>query len=201
MTLIEAMQELLSCKMVDGKTALHAILTESDPSAKLQKITLSELAPGMLVLYIDNGRKVLYRSGKQHKTVAVCMSPLFSTTNGKDHNCGCDAVLIHVPDENDTRCEIFYIELKSDTPYGYAGQFVSTMCFLQYVKIVIQEFWDAEMLITRERYIVFHTDTQNFQPKLGKRTTRPDPKNANSPEKPDMHIVRDRMTIRCTELF
>lgn len=201
MTLLEAMQELLSCKVVDGKTASHAILTESDPSAKLQKITLSDLPRGMLVLYIDDGRKVSYRSGTRQKTAAVCMSPLFSTINGKDHNCGCDAVLVYVPNESEPFCEIFYIELKSDSPSGYAGQFLSTACFLQYVRIVLREFWHVEMTITRERYIVLHTDTLNFRPRLGKRTIRPDPTNANSPERPDMHVVQNHQIKRCTELF
>src|SRR5258708_3678097 len=129
MTIIKALQELLSCKTVNGNTASQAILEESDPSAKLQKITLSELKAGMLIMHIDDGRKVFHGQANKKKTAAVCMSPLFRRDGAYDHNCGCDAVLLRVPNENDPDCEIFYIELKSDSPSGFAGQFRSTKCF------------------------------------------------------------------------
>ena len=41
MTIIEALEELLSCKAINGNTASQAILEENDPSAKLQKLTLT----------------------------------------------------------------------------------------------------------------------------------------------------------------
>ena len=201
MTIIEALQELLSCEMVNGSQASEAILKENDPLAKLRKITLSELKPGILVLHIDNGRKVLYQQAGRQKTAAVCMSPLFNTDGANDHNCSCDAVLIHVPDKNSADCELFYIELKSDAPSGFAGQFRSTWCFFRYVQTLLKEFWDVEMNIIRERYIVYHTDTQNARPGPGKRPSRPSPKSANRPEEPVKFIVRDRETRRCTEFI
>ena len=201
MILLEAMQELLHCESVNGKTASHAILAESDPSAILRRITLSNLAPGMLVLHIDSGRKVFYTSGKQRKTAAVCMSPLFSTTTGRDANRGCDAVLIYVPDEHSPTCEVFYIELKSDSPADYAGQFRSTACFFQYVRILLQEFWGVEMTIARQKYIVLYTNTRNARPTLGKQPTRPVPRNANSPDRPERHVVLNGMDLSCTKLF
>ncbi len=201
MNLLDAMQELLSCKADDGRTHAHAILEESDPSSKLRKVTLSNLKPGMLVLHIDNGRKVFAGQSGKKKLATVCMSPLFSMISGKDHNCSCDAVLIRIPDENDPACEIFYIELKSDRPYGYSGQFRSAKCFFRYMQIVLKEFWGIDMRIAKERYIVLHTDTENARTSLGKQRPQFSSQSANRPEKPEMHIVKDGMTVRCTELF
>ena len=201
MTIIEALQELLSCKAVNGNTASHAILEENDPLAKLQKITLSELKPGMLVLHIDNGRKVLYEQAKKQKIAAVCMSPLFRTDGIREHNCGCDAVVVRIPNANKPDCELIYIELKSDAPSGFAGQFRSTWCFFRYIQTLLKVLWEVEMSITKERYVVFHTDTQNSRPSLGKQPPRFSPKGANSPYEPEKYIVKNLDTIHCNQLF
>ncbi len=195
MTVIEALKTLLSCDMADGSSLSHVLLEEKDPTAKLKKIIISELRPGMLALMIDEGRKIKW-SGK---SVAVCMSPLFTTTGDNDHNCACDAVLVRELDG--AACELCYIDLKSDSPSGYEGQFVSTRCFFRYVQEILRELFAVEMTIRKERFIILHTDTSNARPSLGKRKTRFGPSAANRPGEPDKHIVRDGDTVRCTSLF
>lgn len=201
MTLIQAIEELLSCKSVSGNTASDAILKESDALAILQKLTLTDLKAGMLVLHIDEGRKVFPEKAAGDKPVAVCMSPLFNTAGIHDYNRGCDAVLVKVSRENDREvCKLLYIELKSHKPAGFAGQFRSTRCFFRYVKALIEEFWELEMNITSERFVVFHTDASGNRTR-GKQPTRFSSNNANSPEEPQRYVVRNNDIVRCTELF
>ena len=107
MSVVDALVKLLSCGMVNGRSQSHVRLTEEDPSAKLRSLTLENLQQGMLVMHIDRGRKILHRG----KVVAVCMSPLFKATGASDHNCSCDAVLLH--EKANGECEIFYIDLTS----------------------------------------------------------------------------------------
>lgn len=199
MTVIEKIVNLMHCEKVDGRTADHALLEETDTTAKLKKLTLSDLQTDMLVLKIDAGRKVV----QGRSVVAVCMSPLFTTMGAGDHNCACDAVVVR--ERKAGVCEIVYIDLKSDDPSGFAGQFKSTRCFMRYVKELINDLYtqpnEEPMTIGRERFIVFHTDSRNARPSLGKQPTRFTPAAANSPNAPEKHIVLDGMMKRCTELF
>jgi hypothetical protein len=196
MTVIEALKTLMDCGMVDGNSASHAIIKEDDPNAKLQKLTISELGPGMLALMIDEGR-IIQHNGRR---VAVCMSPLFTTAaNANDHNCTCDAVIVR--EGANAACEIVYIDLKSDAPAGYAGQFKSTRCFMRYVRELLRDLYDVPMEITRERFVIFHTDSRNAKPSLGKRPTRFTPADANSPNAPEKHIVRNNDTVRITAIL
>ena len=73
MDVVEAIKELMGCDLVDGATHTHALLEEKDPTAKLKKLTLSDLNKGMLLLKVDEGRKVM----KGKRKVLDCMSPLF----------------------------------------------------------------------------------------------------------------------------
>lgn len=195
MTMIEALLKLLSCRIVDGRQASEAIIEEKDVSAKLKKITLSDLQPGILVLLIDEGRKV--RLGG--KVVIDCMSPLFNITGDSHHNRACDAVLIR--EKSASECEVVYIDLKSDAPSGFKGQFQSTYCFVRYVQALLLELLKVEMKIVKERYVIFHTDSRNANVSLQKRPTKFSPSQANSPVAPDKYVVRSGDTRRCTEIL
>lgn len=198
MTIVKALLELLSCKSFNGHSVTHGHLEEQNES-KLKKLTITNLRPGMLILHIDEGRKITYSCAGQDKTAAVGMSPLFCNEGQHDCQRGCDAVLIRELDGFE--CEIFYLELKSDTPSGFAGQFRSTRCFFQYVRVLLKEFWQIDMKITRERFIVFHTDTRNARPIIGKQPTRRSPASANRPEEPVRYIVRDREEVHCMKFM
>lgn len=195
MTVIEALKTLLRCEMVDGATASHAIINETDETTKLHKVTLSELGPGMLVLKVDEGRKVKHNG----RLVAVCMSPLLTTTGDTTHNRACDVVIVR--ELSGATGELYYIDLKSDSPTSYEGQFISTRCFFRYVQELARQFLAVEMTICKERFIILHTDTSGARRSLGKQKTRFGPKAANGPNEPDKYIVRDGEIVRCTSLF
>lgn len=187
---LEAIKALLSCVGADGAQVSAVWLEEKDPSAKLKKLKLTELEPGMLVLLIDEGRKV---------STPICMSPLFNLNGVYDQNRACDAVIVRK--SHASGVELFYIDLKSDTASGYEGQFKSTACFMRYICDLCKELCDYSIEVVRERYIVFHTDSSGKAPKGRKMKTRFKSSSANAPCTPDKFIVMDKDTIRCTEIF
>jgi hypothetical protein len=192
---IEALKALLSCVHSDGYFATHAYIEEKN-EAKLKKLCLSELTPGMLLLATDKGRNFDNEGRKLGRY--ACMSPLFKQDGKFDQNRSCDAVLIR---KVSAGCELFYIELKSDNPSGFAGQFKSTQAFMGYVLYLVDLFCNIKLEIKRERYIVFHTDSQNATHRGKKQKTRFSPKDANTAESPMKFCVRNNDTIRCTEFF
>jgi len=105
MDVVEAVKALMGCELVDGATQTHAILEEKDPAAKLKKLTLSDLKKGMVLLKVDEGRKIV--QGKRR--VVDCMSPLFRRDGKHDHNRACDAVLLCMIPNN--KVDIYYIDL------------------------------------------------------------------------------------------
>lgn len=186
---IDALRALLGCIHADGAQVSHAILEEKN-EAKLKKLTISGLTDGMMLLATDDGRK--------REKGAACMSPLFKEDGRHDQNRACDAVLLR---KMDSGIEVCYIELKSDSPSGYEGQFVSTFCFMQYVKALSEHFCDCQLNIIRERYVVFHTDSSGKRPRGKKQKTRYTPHNANTSKSPDMFCVVNNDSVRCTEFF
>jgi hypothetical protein len=187
-TALDAIQAMLGCVQANGKHVTDTWLEEKQ-EAKLKKVRLTELGPNMLVLATDEGRKL---------EKSVCMSPLFAVDGVYDQNRACDAVLLRL---SKTGLEVCYIEMKSDKPSGYQGQFISTHCFMHYVVQLLNELCNIEIKIVRERYIILHTDSSNVAP-LGKRPgPRFKPASANTPEKPDMHCIRNGDTLRCTTIL
>lgn len=191
----EALKAILSCVHSDGNSETHAYIEEKD-EAKLKKLCLSELAPGMLLLATDKGRHIDNQGRKL--TRYACMSPLFKQDGEFDQNRACDAVLVR---EVSAGCELFYIELKSDKPSGFTGQFKSTQAFMSYVLNLINLLCGIELKIIKERFIVFHTDSKNAARKGIKHRTRFSPKDENTAECPMKFCVRDNETVRCTEIF
>jgi len=186
---LDAIKAILSCVQADGSKVSHVILEEKQ-EAKLKKLTISEFGEGMLLLATDEGRK--------RNPVTVCMSPLFADDGLYDQNRACDAVILRKINDGYQAC---YIELKSDNPGGYEGQFKSTQCFIGYVCALSESLCDQPIKIVRERYVVFHTDTKNGTRRGLKRKTRFTPRSANTPRSPDMFCVRNGETVRFSEFF
>ncbi len=196
--IINTLKEILKETIIiaDGNQHSHAILKEEDKEAKLKKLTLKDLKQNMLVITPDKGRKV---SDKEDKTIATCMSPLFKATSKFETNRACDGLLLK---ENEGgHCDIVYIELKSDVPSGYEGQFKSTRCFMRYLKELLKDICQQEMHVTSERFVIFHTDKENSRSTLQKRGTRLSPKKPNQPDNPDKHIVRDNSEIAVFQIL
>jgi hypothetical protein len=185
MDVVEAMKALMGCELVDGATQTHAILEEKDPAAKLKKLTIADLNKGMLLLKVDEGRKIV--RGK--RKVVDCMSPLFSRDGKHDHNRACDAVLLRTVAP--TEVEIYYIDLKSDKPTRYQGQFKSTRCFMYYVQKLLADLLNVPMQIKKERFILLHTDSSGGLPSMGKRPSWHTPAAANSVDTPYRKVVLD----------
>jgi hypothetical protein len=186
---LDALKAILSCIHADGEHVSDALLEERQ-EAKLKKLKISELAPGMLLLATDEGRK--------RERSPACMSPLFANDGKYDQNRACDAVLLRKV--NDTY-QVCYIELKSDSPSGFEGQFKSTQCFIRYVSELSESLCGHSIQVIRERFVVFHTDSKNASRRGLKRKTRFTPSSANSPMTPDLFCVRSGDTIRYSEFF
>ncbi len=191
---LDAMRVLLSCIQADGCHVSHVNIEEKDELAKLKRLCLSELKPQMLVLAIDEARKV---KNDKNQTLRVCMSPLFSEQD-YGHNKACDAVLLR---KTEAGIEIYYIDLKSDNPSGFERQFKSSQCFMRYLFDLAKSLCNIEIQIIKERFIIFHTDSKDASRFGLKPKTRFSPKSANKPDSPEMFCVRNGETVRCTEIF
>jgi hypothetical protein len=197
MAILDAMKSLLQCILADGSQHSHVILQENDPAAKLKKLTLSELSGGILVIGPDQGRVINDKSGKK---VAECLSPLFCVSSTHDHNRACDAVLVRLA--ADGKVEIFYIDLKSDSPSGYVSQFQSTRCFMHYACHILRDLYNESADIGRERFVIFHTDSSGMRRGFNKTKTQfHSTTSGNTAQTPYKRIVANDDTIRCTEIF
>jgi hypothetical protein len=204
MPLLDAMKLLLQHVIADSTQVSHVILKESDASAKLKKLTLSELTGDILVVDTDKGRIV--KSNCKRKVVKTFegFSPLFCISDTHAHNRSCDYVVIRLM--TDSKLEIYYIDLKSDKPSGFSKQFISTRCFMHYVCHVLRDIYnESDLTIARERFVIFHTDPTGGKFSMPKQTTIFNPDNPesgkNTPRNPQRHIVHDGATIRCAEMF
>jgi hypothetical protein len=186
---LDVIRAILSCVQADGRHVSDVILEEKQ-EAKLKKVTVSDLCPQVLVLAMDEGRK--------RNQTAACMSPLFSDDGMYDQNRACDAVFLRLTEDGFQVC---YIELKSDAPSGYEGQFKSTQCFIKYISALSESLCDTPMKVIRERFVVFHTDSSGVKPLGKKQKTQFKPSSANTPKSPDMHIVRNEDTVRLASFF
>lgn len=197
---LDIIKELLCeerCIRADGSKVSDAYLEEKGRDSTLKKLTLSGLRRGMLLLAIDEGR-IFKKNGK--KTIPVpCMSPLFSQTGKYDHNRACDFVLLKESERN--KIEVYYLELKSGKPSGYAGQFKSTECFMNYVFDLSDTMFKTKLICPRQRFIIFHTDPSGSKPTSNKGATSYKSRSPNTAETPDKRCVKNNDTIRCTELF
>jgi hypothetical protein len=187
MSVIQAIKQIIKADAIlaDGTQHTHAIIEEKN-EAKLKKLTLSELQTSHLVIGLDDARKLSCDSR------IACMSPIFSTTSTYDHNRACDALLID--EKENGKCKVTYIELKSDSPSGFEGQFKSASCFMVYIKEILDKLCCVKMEIIKENFVVFHTDSNNGRLSLHKTTTR-----KHEPKNPRKIIVKNGDTKRVTE--
>lgn len=189
------LEELLSCQYAP-RSHSAVRLFESDPAAKLRTLTLTGLTPDYLVLNTDKGR-IMGRT--------VCMSPLFAHTSRHGHNRACDAVILRL--KRDGGLEVCYLDLKSDKPSGYEEQFISTRCMMHYVVDLLNKLPTTHkqlhrtLQITRERFVIFHTDSGGALPPGRKRPTRHTFDERNQPGRPVMFVVPDGAYRRVTEVF
>jgi hypothetical protein len=185
-----ALKAILSCVQADGAQHTHVTLEEKDSRAKLKKLTITNLTKDMLILATDEGRKRL-------NPKSPCMSPLL--TDGEyDQNRACDAVLLKRSADG---YEVCYIELKSDSPSGYEGQFKSTECFMVYVCAILENLCGQRIQVKRKRFIVFHTDSKNASRTGKKRPSRYEPSKANTATTPEKYCVRNQDSVNCQVFF
>lgn len=138
---LDTLKAILSCIQADGSQVSDVFLEEKQ-EAKLKKLKISDFSPGMLLLATDEGRK--------RDKFPACMSPLFADDGTYDQNRACDAVLLRKTDNGYQAC---YIELKSDAPSGYEGQFKSTRCFIRYVSELSESLCGHPIKLVSERFV------------------------------------------------
>lgn len=206
MSVLRALKQIIKSDAIlcDGQQHCHAILEEKN-EAKLKKLTLSDIKANHLVIGLDDARKYSLEDvtkGDLKKALSniVCMSPIFSTTSAYDINRACDALLLEEREEG--KCKVTYIELKSDSPSGYESQFLSSSCFVSYLKEILIKLCGINVEIITEKFLIFHTDQNNGKLSLRKTpTTKKNiPANAHSPKNPKKIIVRNDDTKSIMEI-
>jgi hypothetical protein len=163
---MEKLKDSLSCCTYNGAQHTQILITESDPKAVLRKVTLTTSNGDWFSFNPDKGRK------------GGIMSPLLATGKEHDHHRACDCVIAI---KRDKQLHIIYIDLKSNNPKGYIGQFKSTRQFLRYALGLLEDFHGEKFSVPEERYVILYGGKPallNKQPtvpnkeKMGK--TRPD---------------------------
>lgn len=139
---LEKLNTSLSCCTYRGDQHTHVIIEEQDLLAKLKKVTL--IAP--------NGNWFSFDPDKGRGKKAL-MSQLLAVGAGHDHHRACDCVVLI---QRDGKLTALYIDLKSENPTGYAGQFKSTRQFVQYLLGLLSEFYGHNVVLTEERYVVLY---------------------------------------------
>lgn len=139
----------LNCCAYNGAQHTHILIEENDPAADLKKVTLIAPNGDWFTFNPDEGRKCkrIHRKSK-----LVIMSPLL-TINGHDHHRACDCVIVV---NRNGQLSVVYIDLKSNNPVSYAGQFKSTRQFVRYALGLLEEFHQEKLAITDERYVIFY---------------------------------------------
>lgn len=171
-----------------GSQTTHAILEEKDVDAKLKKITISDLEQNCLVIGLDEARNV-----KIGSKILKVMSSVFGQTEQCIHNKACDALVFKAKSENEL--DIYYVDLKSDKPTGFAEQFNSSRCFARYIESILQILCNKKIKINKERYTVLHTDSSGKKPSINKASTNFLKKVVSTPENPKKIIVLNNSTL------
>ena len=170
-----------------GSQTTHVTIEEKEIGAKLKKIVISELEQNCLVLGLDEARNI-----KNGTKISKIISPVFGETDECIHNKACDALIFKEKSENEL--DIFYVDLKSDKPTGFADQFKSSRCFARYIESILQILCNKKIKINKERYTVLHTDSSGKRKSIGKRPTI-GKQQQSTPENPKKIIVLDNDTI------
>ena len=195
---IDALVAMLSCIEVDGRNQSHAIV--EDDEAKHAPKPSRGAAPLLKRITLENiGKSELLVLPDKAKGKSGVMSPLLSTSSGKDQNRSCDGLLIRVCEpraDGVIPIELGYFDLKSGNPTGYSGQFLSTRCFVQgYVITLLSAFYGKQCEVVRERFIIFHTDKSDKVPSMQKKRSMPIAASACTFSNAEKYIVKNEQTI------
>jgi hypothetical protein len=159
---MEKLKRSLVCVSHNGAQHSHIIIEESDENASLRKVTLIAPNGDWFSFEPDKGTQC---KRIHSKAKLVLMSPLLAIGQ-HDHHRACDCVVLV---NRSGKLTALYVELKSGNPSGYAGQFKSTRQFVRYALGLLEEFHNAKLVLSEERYLVLYSSA----PLLGKTTTVP----------------------------
>lgn len=177
-----------SCVTYSGDKHTGAKIKENDPSAKLKTVNISAQSGDWFVFDPDKGR------GK-----SALMSPLLAVGGSHQHHRACDAVIVVL---KNAVLKLIFIDLKSDAPSKYKGQFQSTRQFARYLLGLLSEFHELSFQAVEERFILLHT-AKTKKVLLNKRPTYRSGKNSFSidPKNPQKELVEDGVTIYLKQLI
>lgn len=183
---LKKLADSLSCCTYNGAQHTHVLIQELDVSAKLKKVTLKAPNGDWFSFDPDKGR------GKPPK-----MSPLFSVGADHDHHRACDCVTIV---NRNGQLTVIYIDLKSGSPSGFAGQFKSTRQFVRYALGLFEEFHSKNLNLVEERFVILYGGKPAL---LNKTTTVPklSKMGRTQPDAPYKREVHNPATLYLKELL
>ena len=153
---LDALHSSLSCCSYNGSQHTHVLIEERDVLAKLKKVTLLAPPGDWFSFDPDKGR------GKP-----PLMSPLLATGAQHDHHRACDCVVVV---NKGGKLTVLYVDLKSESPKGYSGQFKSARQFVRYACGLLKEFHDHDLTVVEERFVVLYGGATTS---INKKTTVP----------------------------
>lgn len=131
---------------------------------------------------------------------AALMSPLLAIGAEHSHHRACDAVIAV---EREGKLQFIFIDMKSDSATGYAGQFQSTRQFVRYLLGLLQEFYGYHFPLVEENFVVFHT-SKSKSAILKKYPTSMKSvisRSSSDPKKPRKEIVSDGAIVWLNQLL
>ncbi len=183
---LQQLHDSLSCCTYNGTQHTHVLIKETDPTAKLNSVTLSAPAGDWFSFNPDKGR------GKTAQ-----MSPLLATGAAHDPHRACDCVVLIY---RGGQLVALYVDLKSGNPVGYSGQFKSTRQFVRYALGLLDEFHGTKLTLAEERFVVLYSGKTAL---LNKTTTVPklEKLGKTQPDKPHKREVSNPAWLYLKELL
>lgn len=185
---LQKLKNSLSCVSYSGDQHTHIQIKETDTLAKLKTLNISAPNGEWFAFSPDKGR------GK-----AALMSPLLIVDKEHNHHRACDAVIAVLKTDG---LHLIFIDLKSNNPVGYAGQFQSTRQFTCYLLGLLKEFHSIVFKAVYQRFIVFHTSpTKRIF--LNKKSTvfRCSNKFSIDPKAAQKEVIHDGATLYLKQLL
>jgi len=122
-----------------NKEKRNVIIKETSPGAKLKKVILEG--------FTNEDKFMAFKL--DHKNLRLSQ---YLSQSEKKINKGCDAVIAAEINGNGY---IFFCELKSDSPKGYEGQFLSSHAFVDYIDSLIGKFYELSLEKFKKIYVLF----------------------------------------------